>query len=126
MLSSPKYVSRGSLGMRLTPVAPATVYKTTRFKFKIEYNDEVYNLPNHYVDIYINGQYFITTQEPYVDLESFRSLIQPGNPFIMITIKTKRIINGYSHYSDTETTMKTYDFFVGEDIFCGEEQVVRG
>lgn len=126
MLSSPKYKNPGILNMRLTPVPPATIYRVNRFFFKIEYNDEPYNLPNYYVDLYINGQYFVTTQEEIVDLNPFRSLIGPGNPFITITIKTKRIVNGYSHYSDTETTLNTYAFFIGEDVFCSEIQFVRG
>lgn len=126
MLSSPKYVNYGSLDMKLSPVPPASIHRLRNFVFKIVYNDEQYNLPNHYVDIYINDQFYTTTQEETIDLIPFQDIITAESPFIKVTVKTKRIVNGFNYYSDIETTLYTYAFFIGDDVYCAEEHLVRG
>jgi hypothetical protein len=115
-------VNRTGFDVKLSPVLQPIIYRLSAYNYKIIRQDTEENLPNHYVDVYVDGNYIMETQQESINL---KNLVAPlnRNP-IEIKFVSKRIVTSTTLYAEPYLF---YDrnMVVRHDLLCDNTSIIQ-
>lgn len=116
MSSRPNYISTSGVTIKVSEVLPPIVYRVASHVYKIVRQDEEYNLDNHYVEVFVNGNYIKDTQNEVIDLRGFHT-----EEILELKLIAKRWIHEHWEYSNDIVHIFDYNFVAGDHVLVGDE-----
>jgi hypothetical protein len=115
-------VNRTGFDIKLSEVEQPIIYRLTAYNYAIVRQDTEDNLPNHYVDVYVEGNYIMETQASSIYL---KNLIAPlrKNP-VEVKFVAKRKVGTTVLYAEPYIFLDR-NMVVRWDLLCDNTSIIQ-